>query len=74
MFYVETEVFSALGNTGVIERKKGVRRLEHYWLCDKCCAHITLIFDRQKGIQTVPLPAAVGKKTTQTTSPERVVA
>lgn len=74
MFYAETEVFSTSGNTAVIERKKGVRRLEHYWLCDQCCVHITLIFDPHKGIQTVPLPATVGKKTIQTTSPERVLA
>jgi hypothetical protein len=73
MFYVETEVFSMPGAVAT-ERKKGARRIEHYWLCEACSVHITLIFDRNKGVMTVPLPEGVGKKTIRMMSPERVLA
>ena len=74
MFYVETEVFSTPGSTVAAERRKGARRIEHYWLCEECSVHITLIFDRNKGVMTVPLPNGVGKKTVRMMSPERVLA
>ena len=75
MFYVETEVFAAPDPAyPATERKKGSRRVEHYWLCDECCVHITLTFDTHKGVLTVPLPDGVGKKTIRMMSPERVLA
>jgi hypothetical protein len=75
MFYVETELFST-PDTGRPhgERRKRSRRLEHYWLCDECCVHITLTFDQHKGILTVPLPDGIGKKTIRMMSPEHVLA
>ncbi len=33
---------------------KPVRRVEHFWLCGKCAASLTLIVDRGK-VVTVPL-------------------
>jgi hypothetical protein len=75
MFYVETEVFSSPRQpNGHGERRKGSRRLEHYWLCQDCCIHITLTFDQHQGILTIPLPDGSGKKTIRMTSPERVLA
>jgi hypothetical protein len=75
MFYVETEVFATADlSFPNAERKKGSRRLEHYWLCEACCVHVTLTFDQHKGVLTVPLPDGVGKKTIRMMSPERVLA
>jgi len=37
-----------------VERRK-LRRREHFWLCDVCCAHFTLRFDPAIGMLTVPL-------------------
>jgi hypothetical protein len=31
------------------------RRVERYWLCDQCAATWTLVHNRQKGIELVPL-------------------
>lgn len=35
-------------------RRKQNRR-EHFWLCDACCAHLTLRFDNTLGMLTVPI-------------------
>ena len=32
------------------------RHVERFWLCDRCAAVWTLIFDREQGIRLVPLP------------------
>jgi len=37
-------------------RAKSLRRVEHYWLCDDCANFITLTFDRERGMITIPLP------------------
>lgn len=31
------------------------RRREHFWLCDACSTHLTLRFDAERGMLTVPL-------------------
>ncbi len=35
--------------------RQKLRRREHFWLCDACCAHFTLRFDNNLGMLTVPL-------------------
>lgn len=64
LFQVETEYFSGNGPAARSSRKtrKG-RRVEHYWLCDACSPFITLAFDQQRGLITVPLPDGTGEKT-----------
>jgi len=47
------ETFPADPNAGTERRK--LRRREHFWLCDACCAHYTLRFDPGNGMLTVPL-------------------
>ena len=32
------------------------RRVERYWLCDRCAESLTLVHDRHRGIVLVPLP------------------
>ena len=34
------------------------RRIEHYWLCEHCCSQLALVFRKEKGVITVPLPHA----------------
>jgi hypothetical protein len=45
-----------------MRRRRVSPRLEHYWLCDRCCRLFTLTFARKLGLITVPLPAALNKK------------
>ena len=33
---------------------KETSRIEHYWLCGRCSAEMTLAYDRQRGVQIVP--------------------
>jgi hypothetical protein len=41
-------------------KTKTIRHVERYWLCDVCCASMTLIFGNE-GVATVPLLGAVKK-------------
>jgi hypothetical protein len=41
--------------------KKPVRRIEYFWLCDSCSSRLTVAYEREVGVATVPLlcyPAA----------------
>jgi len=63
LFQVETE-YSA-GNCPAAEplrKSRSSRRVEHYWLCDACSPFVTLTFDQQRGVITVPLPGGAGQK------------
>jgi hypothetical protein len=71
MFYVETEVFGS-SDPDITQKRRGSRRLEHYWLCDECSSHVTLAFDQHQGLLTVPLPDGIGKKTIRMMAPERI--
>jgi len=61
LFQVETEYFADA--TPTPRRTRPLRRIEHYWLCDSCAGFVTLAFDRERGVITVPLPNGLGKKT-----------
>jgi hypothetical protein len=64
LFQVETEYFTGHGPAVESPRKpRSGRRLEHYWLCDACSPFVTLTFDQQRGVITVPLPDGTGQKT-----------
>lgn len=64
LFQVETEYFPGRRPVSNIQRKaRPARRIEHYWLCDACAPFVTLTFDRQRGVITVPLPDESGMKT-----------
>jgi hypothetical protein len=71
LFQVETEYF-AQNQGGVSPRRtRPWRRVEHYWLCDSCSGFITLTFDRERGVITVPLPNGLGKRTVTLVSPPK---
>ena len=73
LFQVETEYFPGRAAAPHAPRKtRPGRRVEHYWLCDACSPFVTLTFDRERGVITVPLPDGSGKKTVTVISTDRV--
>lgn len=38
--------------------KKPSRRVEHFWLCGKCCLTMNLLWDQEQGVVVVPKAAA----------------
>jgi hypothetical protein len=58
LFMMESD--SRHGGEAVDVRKKAPHHIEYFWLCNSCAAMLTLIFDSQNGISTVPLPQAAG--------------
>ena len=67
MFRVESD--GAERNTADNGRQqrhaRRTRRVEHYWLCDQCAPYLSLTFDNQTGVLTIPLPEGRGNKTVQ---------
>ncbi len=59
LFLLDTEDSALAGPRSgrAIRRGRSLRRLDRYWLCDACCAVLTLTFERGRGMITVPLPA-----------------
>jgi len=41
---------------GLNQRKSALRKVEHYWMCDNCARELTIFFDADRGMVTVPLP------------------
>jgi hypothetical protein len=71
LFQVETEYFAQGQSGGSPRRTRPWRRVEHYWLCDACSVFITLTFDRERGVITVPLPDGIGKRTVTLVCPPK---
>lgn len=63
LFQVETEYSSRREPSSAPRKPRPWRRVEHYWLCDACAPYVTLTFDKERGVITVPLPDGTGKKT-----------
>lgn len=63
LFQVETEYSKGHGPAPTSSRARPWRHVEHFWLCDACSPFVTLTFDRERGVITVPLPDGAGKKT-----------
>jgi hypothetical protein len=70
LFQVETEYFSRRAPSSAARKPRPWRRVEHYWLCDACAPYVTLTFDKERGVITVPLPDGSGKKTVRVVSTE----
>ncbi len=75
LFLVETERLMKPGESAAppfIRARRQQRLVEHYWLCDDCAAHYTLIYDREHGgvelsalrrpAESVAIAAAVGSE------------
>ncbi len=72
LFQVETEYFSGHGPAAESSRKtRKSRRIEHYWLCDACSPFVTLTFDQERGVITVPPPDGTGQRTVKIVSLEQ---
>ena len=58
LFLVETERMPKPGEPAVppfVRAKQQQRCVEHFWLCDDCAAHWTLVNDRDRGIALAAL-------------------
>jgi len=69
LFPIGTEYFTQAQTGSAHRRTRPWRRVEHYSLCDTCSTYITLRFDRDRGVITVPLPDGLGKRTVTLVSP-----
>jgi hypothetical protein len=59
LFQVETESSTALVTRRPLvptRKSPSARHVQHYWLCDQCSPTLTLIFEKERGMITVPLP------------------
>jgi len=62
LFLVETERLAKPGVSTAppfVRARRQQRLVEHYWLCDKCATHWTLVYDQDRGIALMPLPRPV---------------
>jgi len=62
LFLVETERLHKPGESAVppfVRARQLQRQVEHFWLCDECAAHWTLVYDRDRGITLAPLRRSV---------------
>src|SRR5437773_12547285 len=53
LFQMEVDDFVACTN----RKNRSPRRVERYWLCDRCCSSLTLIFEKGRGMVPLPLPS-----------------
>jgi hypothetical protein len=64
LFQVEMEYFPVSSSPALVRprRPKKLRQIDRYWLCDECCSHFTLAFEKGHGVVTVPLPVVAEQK------------
>jgi len=61
LFLVETERLLKPGEAAAppfVRARQQQRLVEHYWLCDQCAQHWTLVYDREKGVALSPIRKA----------------
>jgi hypothetical protein len=64
LFLVETEDAAKSRELSIPSSpRRPPRRVERYWLCDRCAENSTLIHDRHRGVAIVPRPVAPEVKT-----------
>jgi len=76
LFRAETDSAhtSTTGHESDRRRNRPLRRVEYYWLCDACSQFLTLVFERGRGMITVPLPHAAAKKPVASALPVETLA
>ena len=54
----EGKVFKVESEEGIflVDGKKPVRKVEHFWLCGACASTLTLVYDQRHGIQMAKKP------------------
>ncbi len=74
LFMVETDRLAKPGDSAaaVLRARQQSRHVEHYWLCDSCASHWTLIYDRNRGVALAPLRRPVTGDTTIRAAPNGV--
>ena len=73
LFLVETGRFSKPGESTAppfVRARQRQRVVEHFWLCDECALHWTLVYDHEKGIVLAPLRRPVVNVSPSTVSSE----
>ena len=58
LFLVETDRLTKPGESVAppfVRARRQQRHVEHFWLCDECAVHWTLIYDRERGVTLAPL-------------------
>jgi hypothetical protein len=58
LFLVETDRLTKPGESAAppfVRARQQQRCVEHYWLCDACASHWTLVYDRDRGVALIPL-------------------
>jgi hypothetical protein len=64
LFLVETDRVAKPGESvspPFVRARQRQRLVEHFWLCDECAPHWTLIYDGERGITLVPLRRALAR-------------
>ena len=64
LFQVETALPEShpLQRPGNNRKARSLRKVEHFWLCDDCSTHLTLVFEKERGIVTIPIPIPLVKR------------
>jgi len=71
LFLVETERVNKPGESAAppfVRARQLQRQVEHYWLCDECAAHWTLVYDRDQGVALSPLRRPVASAAAASTA------
>lgn len=55
LFQVETEYLLPVGTRRAKRQDRPVRRVDRYWLCDRCSLFLTLSVEKGRGVVPVPL-------------------
>ena len=58
LFLVETDRLNKPGEPAsppFVRARQQQRCVEHYWLCDDCATHWTLVYDRDRGVTLASL-------------------
>ncbi len=70
LFQVESVQPNGLTAARLTSRKvRSLRRVEHFWLCNDCCGHLTLVYDKSRGIIAVPIPLSTPRKPASSITP-----
>jgi len=67
LFLVETDRLNKPEEPAVppfVRARQQQRCVEHYWLCDDCATHWTLVYDSQTGVALTPLRRPAGSAAT----------
>ncbi len=57
LFRIEMPSLASRTSSPGVNMKKPPRRTEFFWLCDTCSAQMTVVYEKDLGVTTHPLPA-----------------